>query len=178
MAILVFFGLCRFFYNLFFLPVGDGIASVQTYLDIDANGIQDGNEPSLAGVCVWYLNRPISLLQDYGSNSCKVGEYNSGLTNQQGLWSSDFLPGSPCDAIHIFASVPEGYKPTTDLATQGCTAKFGFVQNKISVSQKVLTIDEFDRREIMNRWGKDIFIGMFILFVAMINDFVLEKYVL
>ena len=149
----------------------DGLASVSAWLDKNANGIREQNEPPFPGVCIWSGYRPDSVIQDY-SDPCQF--YDSHVTDEQGTWGQ-FLPGGSCETFYVFAKAPEGYQPTTDLASDSCSAQFGFVENGILVSHKVLSINDFARRQITILWVKRIGIGLFVLVVASIGTFWLEK---
>ncbi|MEP7136281.1 MAG: hypothetical protein ABI904_15240 [Chloroflexota bacterium] len=151
--------------NLF--GVGDGGAYVSAWLDKNANGVREDNEPPLANVCVWYGYRPDSVIAD-----CKFSDHQ--VTDKNGQWG-EFLAGADCDMIYIFANPPSGYRPTTDLASKGCDAGFGFIQENVQVTQKVQTISEFAHREITIAWIRNIAIGLFIFVAALLGTVWLEK---
>lgn len=137
---------------------GDGGSDVLTWLDENANGLREENEPPLANVCVWSGYRSDSQIED-----CIFEGYR--VTDTNGEWG-EFLAGSACDEVYIFAASPDGYRPTTDLARKGCRADFGFVQENVKVSRKVLTIDEFAQREIRKAWIRNVTVGLFIFATA------------
>jgi hypothetical protein len=178
-GIVALFPLCYLIYIFFTVGEGsywvfgarDGQASVTAWLDKDANGIKETDEPPLSGVCIWTGYRPDSIIQNY-SDPCKFSD--SAVTDEQGNWG-EFLPGGSCDSIYVFAKAPEGYQPTTDLASNGCSAKFGFVENDVTVSRKVLSIDDFARRKITMLWITRIGIGLFTVAVAGFGTYWLEK---
>lgn len=178
-GIIAIFPLCYFIYTFFTNGEGsywifgarDGQATVSAWLDKNANGLREQNEPSFPGVCIWSGYRPDSVIQDY-TYPCKFSDYD--VTDKQGLWGK-FLPGGNCDIFYVFAKAPDGYQPTTDLASNGCSAQFGFVENSATVSHKVLSIKEFSRRQITDLWIKRIGIGLFALVIASVGTFWLEK---
>jgi hypothetical protein len=178
-GIIALFPLCYLIYILFtdgegsywFFGARDGQASVITWLDKNANGIREQNEPPMPGVCIWSGYGTDSIIQNY-SDPCKFS-YNA-FTDEHGLWGQ-FLPGGSCDTFYVFAKAPDGYQPTTDLASDSCSAEFGFVENNVSVSHKVLSINDFARRQFTILWVKRIGTGLFILAIAIIGTFWLEK---
>ena len=149
----------------------DGQASVSVWLDKNANGIRDQNEPPLPGVCIWSSDYIASVIQNY-SDPCQFSDYD--VTDKKGLWGK-FLPGGSCETYYVFAKAPEGYQPTTDLASNGCSAQFGFVENSVSVSHKVLSINDFVSRHNSILWVKRIGIGLFMLAIAIFGTLWLEK---
>jgi hypothetical protein len=158
-----------FYHSIF--GISDGVARVTAWLDSNANGIRDQGEPPLPGVCIWYGYRPDSKIQDY-ADPCQFEDHDA--TDEQGQWGL-FLPGGSCDIVYVFAKPPTGFQPTTDLASNGCSAQFGFVQEGIPVSHKVLSIGEFARRQIATTWAKRIGVGLFILAIASIGTIWLER---
>ncbi len=147
--------------------IGDGGAYVLTWLDENANGLREENEPPLANVCVWFRYRPESQIEN-----CEYEGYRR--TDDNGKWG-EFLAGSQCDEIYIFAAAPDGFQPTTDLAYRGCDADFGFVKESVKISRKVFTIDEFTRREITKVWIRNGIVGLFVFVVALLGTKWLEK---
>jgi hypothetical protein len=178
-GIIAIFPLCYFIYAFFTVGQGsywifgarDGQASVSAWLDKNANGIREQNEHPLPGICIWSGYRPDSVIRDY-SDPCQFSDY--AVTDEQGIWEK-FLPNGSCDTFYVFAKAPDGFQPTTDLASNSCSAQFGFVENSISVSHKVLSINDFARRQITILWVKRIGIGLFMLVIASIGTFWLEK---
>jgi len=184
-SVVIFWGIvalflpCYLMYSFFTIGEGsywifgarDGQASVTAWLDKNANGVKDTGEPPLSGICIWYGYRPDSVIQDY-SDPCKFSDY--AVTDEQGNWGK-FLPGGSCDTIYVFAKTPDGYQPTTNLASDGCSAQFGFVKNGVTVSQKILSINDFARHKITMLWVTRICVGLFIIAVAGFGTFWLEK---
>jgi hypothetical protein len=150
-----------------FFGVGDGEAYALAWLDENINGFHDINEPPLANVCVWFGYRPDSEIED-----CGLEDYQ--VTDANGQWV-EFLAGSECNEIYIFAAIPDGYQPITDLARKGCYAEFGFVQKNVKVAHRILTIDEFARREITKIWLQNVTVGLLIFVVAFWGTKWLEK---
>lgn len=147
--------------------IGDGGAYVSAWVDKNADGLREENEPPLANVCVWYGYRPDSQIEDCGFEGDRV-------TDKNGEWG-EFLAGTSCDNIYIFAAVPAGYQPTTDLAKKGCFASFGFVEEGVAVSHNVLTIDEFAQKENARIWIQNIIAGLFVLTIAFLGTKWLEN---
>lgn len=113
--IIIFWGIIAIFISIYaFYPqlqnsligIGDGGAYVSTWVDENANGVRDENELPLAHVCVWSGYRPDSQIED-----CSFRDHH--VTNENGQWG-EFLTGSSCDTIYIFAVAPDGYQPTTN----------------------------------------------------------------
>lgn len=178
-GIVAIFPLCYLVYAFFtvgegsywIFGLGDDVASVTAWQDKNANGIKDDDESPFPGVCIWYGYRPDSVIQNH-SDPCQFSD--NGVTDEQGNWGQ-FLPGGNCEDIYVFAKPPNGYQPTTDLASNGCSAQFGFVENGVEVSHTVLSIDDFARRKITILWVNRIGIGLFIVAVASFGTFWLEK---
>lgn len=147
--------------------IGDGGAYALVWLDENANGFHDRNEPPLANVCVWSRRRPDTKIED-----CKFE--NDHVTDENGAWG-EFLAGSECNEVYIFVAIPDGYKPITDLARKGCYAEFGFVEEHVNITRKVLTIDEFTQREITKLWIRNAAMGLFIVATAFLGTKWLEK---
>ena len=175
-GIVAIFLLCYLTYAFFTIGVGsywifgarDGQASVTAWLDKNANGLKETDEPPLPGVCVWYSYRPDSV----DSVPCDFSDY--GVTDEQGNWVK-FLPGGRCDTVYVFVKAPNGYQPTSDSASDGCSAQFGFVENDVTVSHKILSINDFARRKITILWMTRICVGLFVVAVAGFGTFWLEK---
>ena len=178
-GIVAIFPLCYLVYDFFTVGEGsywifgarDGQTSVTAWLDKNANGSKDTNEPPLSGVCIWAGYRPDSVIQEY-SDPCNFSD--SAVTDEQGNWDK-FLPGGSCDNFYVFAKSPDGYQPTTDLTSNGCSAQFGFVENGVTVSHKVLSINDFARQRTTVLWITRIGVGLFIVVVAGFGTFWLEK---
>ena len=177
LGIVALFPLGYILYNMFlqsdlyysFHGVGDGMVSITTWLDINANGVQDEGEPPLPDVCAGYADSPENLVRllNYPCES-------SDLTDAQGRGGSGFLPGWS-GKIYEFAIPPEGYQPTTDMVASEPDAKFGFVQKGMYVSRKVETTDDFARLTIITTWMRRIAIGFFIFMIAGAGTIWLEK---
>ncbi len=178
-GIVAIFPLCYLIY--FFFTTGDGSywlfgardgqASATTWLDSNANGIQDIDEKPLANVCIWSGYSPESGIPEF-LDPCK-GHYQE-TTNEQGQWST-FLPGGGCDEVFVFVRVPEGYRPTTNLASNSCEAKFGFVPDTIEVKQKIINVEQFIQRQTVILWAKRTAIGLLILLIGIFGTIRLQK---
>jgi hypothetical protein len=156
-------------YRLFGL--GDGQASVTTWIDSNANGIQEIGEPPLANVCLWSGYNVISgvhVLVD----PCEA-EYHD-ATDDRGAWG-EFLPGGKCEEYYVFVRTPDGYQATTDLGSNSCDAKFGFVPEDVLVKNGVRSVEEFVQRRIMLIWIERIIIGIIILSVGIAGTVWLQK---
>lgn len=144
--------------------VGDGLASTTAWVDSNTNGIQDPDEKSLANVCIWYGYSPEagSSLDSF----CEFGSVeNRNITDDEGKWGQ-FLPGGKCSEVFIFAKTPEGFQATTNLASDGCNAKFGFVAQGVQVKQQILSVDEFIWQRTLFTWITRIIVGLVILVVS------------
>jgi len=181
LGIVTLFPLCYFLYILFLQSdlyltvhgIGDGMAEITTWQDINANGIREKNEPPLSGVCVGYGYSLDSLIQEQQENSCQTGHYFS--TDRNGRWG-EFLPGENCTGgIYVYALAPSGYLYTTDMVKEGCSGDFGFTKNSTSVSHKVVTPNEFARHQIILEWIRKIIIGLVILAIAGLGTIWFEK---
>jgi hypothetical protein len=178
-GIVAIFPLISFVYDYFtegegayrFFAVGDGQASIIAWYDRNANGIREDGEGPFPGVCIWTGYRPDI---DHPNFVDPCISYSNDVTDEQGKWGR-FLPGGSCENYYVFAKAPDGYQPTTDLASNGCSAQFGFVENDATVSHKVLSIDEFTRRKIATLWLTRIAVGLFIVAVAVFGTLWLEK---
>jgi hypothetical protein len=97
----------------------DGIAeaTVFAWVDADADGVHDADEPPLAGV---------EVLMDYPFP----------VTDENGMVeASEFQPGCACDCwqnVELIITVPEGYRATTPakvmLIGPNLTYEFGFIR--------------------------------------------------
>ena len=173
LGIISIFALCYLIYGVLaqnswrILPVGDGQAIAVTWLDGNTNGIKDANEKYLPHVCIW---SSYSLLGGaVESNQC---EYS--YADDQGRWG-EFLPGGSCDEVFVFAQSPSGFHPTTNLVSNGCDAKFGFVQDNVPISHKVLSIDEYIQQQNRSTVLMRIVIGLIITVVGILGTVWLEK---
>jgi hypothetical protein len=126
----------------------DGEEYVMTWLDSNADGIQDTDEKPFANVCIWDGVDP-----NYGVDlefSCESqNRIDINHTDEHGFWGK-FLPGGKCEDYFVFAKAPDGFQPTTSLISNGCNAKFGFVAKDVSVKQKFKSVDEFIQQRKRN----------------------------
>ena len=56
--------------------ISDGGAYVFTWLDKNANGLREENEPPLINVCVWYRYRPDSQIENCGFDGYQLTDKN------------------------------------------------------------------------------------------------------
>jgi len=122
-------------------------------------------------VCIWSGYSPESGIREF-VDTCEGQNHDA--TDQQGKWDR-FLPGGSCDENFIFARVPQGFQATTDLASNGCVAKFGFVSNEVQVKQRTSSVEQFVQRQFMLLWIKRIAIGLLILLVSISGTIWLQK---
>lgn len=148
----------------------DGYASAITWLDNNADGIRNADEKPLANVCIWYGYNPESGIRDV-VDPCRGNHFS---TDGQGKWS-EFLPGGSCEDYFVFVRAPDGFHATTNLASNGCDAGFGFISEDVQVEQKVLSVDEFVRQSILIAWIKRILAGFAILSVSVAGTIWLQK---
>lgn len=145
LSVILFFGylFCSFVAPSFhwgWEPMVDALASIETYIDKNADGIKDEDELPLAEVCVgqWpYLGYNFPLGERIGSEC--LNPYDS--TDPKGRWG-EFKPGSKCTDLILYAVVPEGYQPTTDLVVNDCYAHFGFISAGSIPQKNVLTLKD------------------------------------
>ncbi len=147
----------------------DGQASIITWLDLNANGVKDLDEPPLSGVCIWADYLP----HFYTVNTDNVCRY-SPTTDENGEWGQ-FLPGGRCEDFYVTAIATEGYEPTTDMVSNSCSAQFGFVKNVSPVSKKLLTFNDFARQQQITALIKKIGVGLLVITIASLGTFWLEK---
>ena len=95
-------------------------------------------------------------------------------TDDNGTWEQ-FLPGGKCEEIYVFVREPDGYQATTDLASNGCHAKFGFAPDGVPVERRVRSIEEFVQRNTILMWIRRIIIGLIILAVGILGTIWLQK---
>ena len=137
-----------------FYAIGDGMATVITFIDLDLDGVRDVAEPGLPGVCI----RPSynsELPDDFAEQDpCQHDEFY--LTDAQGRWG-DFLPGGDCADLYVFAIPPEGFQSTNSPVTTSCSAEFGFADESIAIDRSFLTAEEFTSRRrtlaVASYWG-------------------------
>jgi hypothetical protein len=90
--------------------------------DTNCNGVRDGDESSLAGVCVWAsldAGEPTPSPEE-----CADAQFQTDIS---GLYGGYFFAGASCNDVYIFAQAPEGFCPTTDTVVNDCVGEFGFV---------------------------------------------------
>ncbi len=149
----------------------DGQASARTWSDSNANGIQDAGEKPLANVCIWSGYSPESGIHKV-LDPCEKDSQEA--TDEQGRWSM-FLPGGSCKDFFVFVKAPDGYQATTNLASNGCDARFGFAPDKVEVKQRILTIEQFVQQQNMILWAKRIVTGLVILSASVFGTIWLQK---
>lgn len=172
-GIIAIFPLCYALYTVWgdwIFGYGDGQASVITWIDSNANGIQETDESSLADVCLWSGYSVRSGVHTV--DPCETQYHDA--TDDKGTWG-EFLPGGKCEEYYIFVKTPYGYQATTDLASNGCNAKFGFVPEGVSVKNNVRSVEEFVRRQIILIWIERITISVLIISVGIAGTIWLQK---
>ena len=98
---------------------------IETWVDINGNGKRDADESSLSNVCVWGG-------YDYQFSSWdKICDSDYFLTDSTGKWT-EFFAGGKCAQIYTAATSPQGYRPTTPLIVNNCSASFGFTPDNSS----------------------------------------------
>jgi energy-coupling factor transporter transmembrane protein EcfT len=148
----------------------DGFATATTWLDSNADGIQDADEKPLANVCIWYGHVPESGIREL-VDPCS-GNHLS--TDDKGQWW-EFLPGGSCNDEFVFTKAPDGFQATTDLAADGCDAKFGFVSEDVQVKQKVISVEDFVRQKAIIFWLKRTFMILIIILISVVGTIWLQK---
>ena len=172
-GIVAIFPMCQLFYGFvspyswMVIPAGYDSAYVTTWLDSNANGIKDPGEKNLPNVCIW---NGFSL----ESGAVFPVSCETSITDNQGEWSQ-FLAGGSCDELFVFAKPPKGFHATTDLVSNGCNAKIGFVQENVTVKHKVLSIKEYVEQRNMISWFTRIAIGFIIIVIGIAGTIWLEK---
>lgn len=102
---------------------GDAAAAAEVWLDEDADGVRDPDEPPLTDVCIWASDQPLDV------SAAEIAEICAGPgipIREDGHWEGRFRAGGSCDDIYIYARPPEGYAATRPPAARGCFAQFGF----------------------------------------------------
>jgi hypothetical protein len=127
-------------------PSLDSGAFIETYVDLNANGIKDENEPPLAHVCVW--GGEIYSNQSAGDLIARVCSNSYNYTDSKGQWNT-FFAGSNGKDIILFAVAPQGFQPTTNLAINNPQAKFGFIPAGSVPPIKVRTLKEVIDNKIL-----------------------------
>jgi hypothetical protein len=124
LVVLVIFGILAYVDFMSKRQMCDGVVSPNAWLDTNRNGLVDEGEKPLAGVCIWSNFN--------GKPSIPCGP--TFLTDSLGRWQGgddpsemDFMPGTCCNEIWIYAFQPNGYQATTPLKVNNCVARFGFV---------------------------------------------------
>jgi hypothetical protein len=169
---LIFYIACRFLFSGYHFSLHLGGSSVTTWLDTNANGIKEEGEPPFPRVCLWKTtNIENRFSTDF--NPCQSEAYQN-MTDADGQWN-DFLPYGSCKEEYIFVFVPKGYQPTTDLASNGCSAQFGFVEAGRVVTHKIVTAQEFIQRHVFWLWVKRVAIALTMLGLAILGTIWLEK---
>jgi hypothetical protein len=131
-----------------FAVVHDAGAFVRVWHDLNADGIRDNNEPPLSNVCVWGGYASSYRLFRSWSDICKNQYF---MTDSNGEWS-EFFAGGRCSEIYILVNPPAGYRPTTPLTVNSCSAEFGFVPSDVTEIQQLdwkQYLQELNEKEIL-----------------------------
>jgi hypothetical protein len=148
-------------------PSGDSGAFIETYVDLNANGIKDDNELPLEHVCVWggenYSN------QSAGDLITRVCSNSYNYTDSKGQWNT-FFAGSNGQDIILFAVAPQGFQPTTNLAVNNPRAKFGFIPAGSVPPINVRTLKEvIDNKILVDYFNLAALIGLCIAISAFVS---------
>lgn len=126
------------------MPACDmGAFSATAWLDQNANGTHDPDEPPLPDVCMWEAFRP----EDYANNSICSSGVNK--TNQNGEWQSSFYAGCPSGDffIYIFALPPNGYKYTTPPVVRSNKGSFGFAPVETQTNIQIMPVTDYLKKD-------------------------------
>ena len=128
----------------------DAGANIQVWLDENANGEREPEEPPLEGVCVWagYAALTSEAYPYAGfSNWEEICARPGSLTDENGnRWR--FFAGGSCDEVHILLGPLDGYRATTPVAVNGCTAEFGLVADISPSEARSFSAEDYIRRQI------------------------------
>jgi hypothetical protein len=153
--------------------VGDGMSSVTTFVDLDADGVRDPSEPPLPGVCIIDGYRPDPPVFISDPDPCHFEGYT--VTDEEGWWGDEFIPGGGCEMQYVFAVPPEGYHSTNTPAGNPCFIEFGFVQEDVQPLNDFLTMDEYARKVRTISLVKQLAIAAVILTTASIGTWWLNR---
>lgn len=138
----------------YFVPMlTDQTAPVRAmvFLDTDHDGIHDGDDKPLAGVCVWVGITPLSSVAPEGY--CDQASSLTGVDTNS-MQSSDWqitIEGASCETIHVFALAPDGYTATTPLGSRGCYPQFGFANTGESPQRPdALSSGQYAKQELFS----------------------------
>ncbi len=120
-----------------------GEFSADAWLDQNANGTRDENDPPLANVCIWEAFRP----EDYKNTSVCNSAMNK--TDQNGEWQSMFYAGCPSGDffIYIFALSPDGFKYTTPPVVRSNHASFGFAPVNMQTNIQIMPVATYLQKD-------------------------------
>ncbi|MBI5838480.1 MAG: hypothetical protein HZB19_00125 [Chloroflexi bacterium] len=104
-------------------PQVNNAVTITTWIDTNADGLKDENEPPLGKVCIWtgHSSTPNETIQN-ALTSCPQ------QTSDDGTFTSIVFADTFCNQLFSYAMPPTGYTLTTDYSTRGCKANFGFIQ--------------------------------------------------
>jgi hypothetical protein len=139
----VVFAINYFVSNNPFYVAHDAGANIKVWLDTNANGKRENNEPFLPNVCVWAGYA--SSFQSLGGWQ-KICDSQYFSTDTGGAWS-EFYAGGSCQEIYNAINPSENYFPTTPTLVNGCSVEFGLSQEKPSFEIKSQDIGLFLEKE-------------------------------
>ncbi len=124
----------------------DALVTGIAWEDANCDGVQGSGEAALQGVCVWASTDPAAP----GPSTLECADERL-QTNAYGRAEAGFYAGRRCSQIFVFARVPDGYQPTTDIAVNGCSADFGFARESTCPARPVLTQAELIKRHTIKQ---------------------------
>lgn len=121
------------------------------FFDTDHDGIHDGDDKPLDGVCVWIGRTPFSYVAP--EETCDQASSRTRI-DADSLLSSDWqigVEGASCETIYVFALAPDGYTATTPLGSRGCYPQFGFANTGESPQRPdALSSDQYAQQELFS----------------------------
>jgi hypothetical protein len=151
----------------------DFSANAVSWLDSNGDGIQNLNESPLADVCIWYVFHPEEFYTEDLHWWCD--RKNVSVTDTEGKWKEFIAWKFSCKELWVFAKAPSGLKPTTPLASHGCSANFGFAPEKVQIEKNFPSAVELIRRYSFLILLRNIFIGVFIIGAGILGTMWLDK---
>jgi hypothetical protein len=109
------------------------LAVARVWEDTNCNGEPDSEEKALSGICVWYSS---SATHTPDSEYCR---YPTNQTESDGHWSRALFDRHSCSGLYMGIQIPDGFQPTTDTLTEGCTGAFGLAPESTCPKRTVRT---------------------------------------